>query len=179
MIPENVPSELLAGDTWRWTRDLTDHPAGTWTLTYYFENASEQFSALATADGTTHSVTVAAATTAPRKAGRYKWIARVTDGSIVETIESGWTDVLPDPASSTKHDPRSWARRTLDAVEAFLEGNATTAQQSVSIGGRSISRWSLPELRQWRDQLRQEVRTEEQADKAGLGRDIKVRFSRV
>ena len=179
MIPENTPSELTAGDTWRWTRDLADYPAGTWTLTYYFENRDDRFNAVASADGTTHSVSVAAATTADHKPGRYHWIARVTDGSIVETVESGWSEVLPNPATATKRDPRSWARRTLEAVEAFLEGNATTAQASVSIGGRSISRWSLPELTAFRNQLRQEVRTEEQGEQAGLGRDIRVRFGRV
>lgn len=91
-------------------------------------------------------------------------------------VESGWVEVKPDPASSVKFDHRSWARRTLDAVEAFLEGNATTAQQSMSIAGRSISRWSIAELTQLRNDLRAEVRTEEQGSRAGLGRDIKVRY---
>jgi hypothetical protein len=101
---------------------------------------------------------------------------RVTDGTSVHVVETGWCEVEPDPASAQKVDHRSWARRTLDAIEAFLEGNATTAQQAITIGGRSISRWSLPELMQWRDKLRAEVSTEEQGSAAGLGRDIKVRY---
>ena len=173
-----VPSSLTAGDTWEWTRELADYPAGTWTLTYYFSKAGKQFSAAASADGTTHSVSVAAATTAAYPAGRYQWTARVARGSEKFTVESGWVDVEENPATSAA-DPRSWARRTLEAVEAFLEGNATTAQQSMSIQGRSISRWSLADLKQFRLDLRAEVRAEEQGDRAGLGRNIKVRFGRA
>lgn len=177
-IATSVPTELIAGDTWRWVRDLADYPAGTWTLTYYFENKDGSFSAVATADGSTHSVTVAAATTAAYKSGRYRWRARAVSSGIAETVEAGWLDVRIDPAATGNQDVRSWARRTLEAIEAFLEGNATTAQASLSIAGRSISRWSLPELRQWRTELRQEIRTEEAGANAGLGRNIRVRLRR-
>lgn len=173
----NVPTSLTAGDTWEWTSDHTDYPAGTWALTYYFWKQGKTFSAAATADGTTHSVTVAAATTANYPVGRYRYQGRVSYSGEVFTVEDGWLEVLPNPATATA-DPRSWARRTLDAVEAFLEGNASTAQASMSIAGRSISRWSLPELQQFRQDLQQEVRTEEQGARAGLGRNIKVRFGR-
>jgi hypothetical protein len=172
-----VPSSLIAGDTWEWTRDLSDYPAGTWTLTYYFTKDGKQFNAVASADGLTHAVSVPAATTATYQAGRYKWQARVSDGADAYTVEGGWVEVSANPATSTA-DPRTWARRTLEAVECFLEGNASTAQSSMAIQGRSISRWPLPDLMQLRDKLRQEVRTEEQGSAAGLGRNIKVRFGR-
>jgi hypothetical protein len=173
-----VPSNLIAGDTWEWTRDLSDYPAGTWTLTYYFWKDGKSFSAAATADGTTHSVSVSAATTADYTPGGYVWQARVTDGTDVYTVEEGWVTVKANPATA-KADPRSWARRTLEAIECFLEGNATTAQSSMTIQGRSISRWPLAELMQLRDRLRQEIRVEEQGSAAGLGRNIKVRFGRA
>jgi hypothetical protein len=177
-IPTQVPTTLTAGNTWRWTLDLSSYPADTWTATVYFTNSSAIFSAVGAASGTAHAFTVAAATTATRKAGRYTWVVRVTDGTIVETVDEGATDVEADPASSATRDTRTWARKTLEAVEAFLAGNATTAQASMTIRDRSISRWSLSELTKWRDQLRAEVRTEESAENHGLGRDIKVRFGR-
>lgn len=181
MILESIPSEFIAGDTWRWTRDFADYPAGTWTVTYYFENSAQTFNVAGVASGTSHDFTIAAAATAAYKPGRYYWSARATDGTIVETIagESGWIEVKVDPAAAGTKDRRSWARRTLEAVEAFLEGNASTAQASMSLGGRSLSRWSLAELQQWRNDLRQEVRTEEAGANAGLGRNIKVRFGRA
>lgn len=172
----NIPSELIAGDTWEWSADYGDYPAGTWTATAYFQNAAEEFSVSSTADGTSHLFAAAATATDDFKAGRYFVQVRVVSGSELYTVESGWCDVKADPASAVKVDHRSWARRTLEAVEAFLEGNATTAQQSMSIAGRSISRWSIAELMQFRNQLRAEVRTEEQGSAAGLGRNIKVRY---
>jgi hypothetical protein len=172
-----VPSNLVAGDTWEWTHDLSDYPAGTWTLTYYLTKAGVSVPVVATADGTTHEVSVPAATTATYGAGSYRWTARVTSGSDAFTVEDGWVAVAANPATSTA-DPRSDARQMLDAITCFLKGNASTAQASMTINGRSISRWPLAELTQWRDKLRGEVRAEEQGESAGLGRDIKVRFSR-
>jgi len=179
-IPSAVPSELIAGDTWAWARDLSDYPASaSWGSTIYFENAQGTFSVAATVSGSTHTFSVGAATTAGYRAGRYGWRLRVTDGTTVTTVESGFAEVKSNPATSTKNDTRSWARRTLDAVEAFLEGNATTAQASMSVQGRSISRWSLSELLAFQQNLEARVRAEEQGTKAGSGRDIKVRFSRA
>ena len=175
--PTDVPAELIAGDTWAWTRDLTDYPAGTWTATVYFINRDAAFNVAGSASGTTHSFSIAAATTATYKPGRYVWSLRVTNGSTTTTVDDGAVEVQPNPAGQAR-DTRSWARRTLEAVECFLAGNATTAQASMTIRDRSISRWSLKELQDWRDKLRGEVRAEEQGESAGLGRDIRVRFRR-
>lgn len=176
--PISVPKELIAGDTWTWSRDYPDYPAGTWVATIYAEMQGSQFSAAATADGTDHLFAISAATSAPYKTGRYKWSVRVTSGSTGYTIEEGWFDVKPNPAGTGTRDPRSWARRTLDAIEATLEGRASSGQLAMSINGRSISRIPLPELTQWRTQLRGEVNTEEKGETAGLGRNLKVRFGR-
>jgi hypothetical protein len=172
----NIPKVLIAGDSWKWTADYGDFPAPTWDATAYFENAAQSFEVAASASGTSQVFAETAGNTAGLKAGSYYVQVRVTDGGESKTVEASWCDVKTNPAGEAKVDHRSWARRTLDAIEAFLEGNATTAQASVSIGGRTLSRWSLAELMQLRDQLKAEVRTEEQGSQAGLGRDIKVRY---
>lgn len=171
-----TPSDLIAGTTWAWDRDYGDFPRPTWVATAYFDNADETFNVASSQNGTAQRFSETSAASSAHKAGRYRVRILVTDGTSTYEAESTWIDVEANPASSAKYDPRSWARRTLDAVEAFLEGNATTAQQSMSIQGRSLSRWSLAELQQFRNQLRAEVRTEEQGSNAGLGRDIKVRY---
>jgi hypothetical protein len=176
---EAVPTEAIAGDTWAWILSLDDYPAGTWTATIYFENKQKSFNVAGSASGTNHSFAIAAGTTATYPRGRYQWRLRVTDGTTTSTIDDGWLDVEPNPAGAGTRDVRSWARRTLDAIEAFLEGNATTAQQSMSIQGRSLARWPLEELRKFRTELRNEVRTEEQGLNAGTGRNIKARFKRA
>lgn len=174
----SIPATLTAGDTWTFTFSHGDYAAPTWDASIYFENAAATFNATATDDGSDHAFTIAAATTAAKPAGSYKWSIRATDGAASYTVETGWLEVLPDPAAAGKRDVRSWARRTLDNLEGLLEQFATTTIQSGSINGRSYSRSDLPQLTQWRDQLRQEVRTERQGERAGLGRNIKVRFSR-
>lgn len=179
-ILDQFPSEHIAGDTLRVTRSYSDYPAGTWTATLYGENRDGTFSQAATASGTDHLFTIPAATTAALKPGRYRINVRVTDGSVVETAESDiWMDIAIDPAAAGTRDVRSWARRTLDAIEATLEGRATDGQQAMSVNGRSLSRIPIPELLQMRDKLRAEVRTEEQGESAGLGRNIKIRLSRA
>jgi hypothetical protein len=175
-IPDSIPKQLIAGDTWVWTRSLADYPAGTWTATVYFEAMQGAFSVAASASGTTHSFTIAATTTTAYVPGRYGWRLRVTDGTTLTTVESGMVEVLVDPAKAGKVDTRSWAQRTLEAVESFLEGNASTAQASMSLAGRQISRWSLAELMTFRTQLRAEVGSEVQGPNKGRGRDIRVRY---
>jgi hypothetical protein len=175
-IPTQIPASLIAGDTWRWTLALAGYDAQTWTAVVYFTNAGDVFNATATADGTSHAFSIPAATTADYKAGRYAWTVRVTSGAIVETALTGSVEVTPDP--TVKRDTRSNARITLEAVQCFLRGNATTAQASMTLKDRSVSRWSLAELLQWEKDLKAQVRTEEAAATGGLGRDIRVRFGR-
>jgi hypothetical protein len=176
-VPSSLPSQLVAGTTWIWDRELADYPQPTWSAIAYFENSQKAFNAAATQNGTAQRFTMAAATTAAIPAGRYAWKIRVTDGSQVFIAEAGSLEVDADPAAAGVRDTRSWARRALEAVEAFLEGNASTAQQSMTVNGRSISRWSLPELTQWRDKLRAEVRSDESTN-GSKGRIIKAKLLR-
>jgi hypothetical protein len=174
----NVPDSFNIGDTWEWEESLADYPASVWTLTFYFVNAANTVTIAASASGDDHAVSVAPATTNGYTAGRYRWTARVTDGSDIFTVGNGWSDVYADPTAA--QDARSASRITLDAIEATLQGRATTDDLSVSINGRAISRIPISELRQWRDELREQVRVEEETEAAvGSGRDIRVRFNRV
>jgi hypothetical protein len=182
-VPDQVPAELIAGDTWAWTRTLSDYPAGTWTLVYYFENKDATFSATASASGTIHSVSIAAATTAGYASGRYRWRARASSGGNSYTVESGFADVVFDPAASGKRDVRSHARRVLEAIEATIEGRASNDQLAMTINGRSISRTPLAELLVARDKYKWEVAAEDSAERvaAGLGskKRVFVRFGRA
>lgn len=179
VVPDQVPSSLIAGDTWAFTRGYGDYPQPTWVATLYAEFRGSQFSIAAVASGTSQSFAATAAATGGYKTGHYKWWVRVTDGTSSFTVESGWFDVTPDPAATGTRDQRTWARRTLDALQCTLEGRASSDQLAMTIAGRSLSRIPLAELMTFRDKLRQEVRTEEQGAKSGSGRNIKVRFTRA
>lgn len=174
-----IPLQLTVGDTWAFTLSIGEYPRPTWTATAYFRTDSEKFSAIAGGAGPDQVFSVPAVTTADYKAGKYRWQVRVSDGTTKITLDEGWISVLPDPAATGNSDPRGFARQTLDALESWLLGNAATAMLSNQIKDRSITRHSLTEIRQWRNELRAQIRAEESAEKKGRGRDIKVRFVRI
>ena len=180
--PTQVPADLIAGDTWDWERELSDYPAGTWTAVWYFGNALGQFSVAAGVSGTKHTASVAAATTAARVPGRYRWRLAVSSGGTRYTVEEGWAEVLQDPATATNVDWRSSARVQLDNVESYLRDPNNLSAASYSIGGRALSRWSRAELLAEQSRLRMEVRSEDAAEDmaAGLGnpRRLYARFGR-
>lgn len=181
--PTNEPLELRAGDTWEWRReDLSDFPAGTWTLTYRFKNATGGFEVVATADGTNHEVSVASSTTANFLAGTYSWAAQVVNGATKKTVDMGEVKVLPNlfaGAAATASDLRSHPRKVLDAIEAVIEGRATLDQEEFQIGGRMLKRTSIPHLLKLRSRYQDEVAREQAAERLanGLGtaRKLQVR----
>jgi hypothetical protein len=186
--PDQVPSELIAGDTWSWTRDLADYPATTHSAAWYFENKDNAFSVNATTSGTTFVGTVVPASTG-KVPGRYRWrivVTRTSDNARF-TAETGWTDVQADPVAAGKMDVRSHARRTLDAIEAAIEGRATSDQQAMSIGSgpmqRALTRIPIEELLKFRDYYQAIVDGEDNADAVAAGgvnsRRMGVRFNRV
>lgn len=179
MSSHTVPANLVAGDTWSFALTDSEHSAPVWSANIYFENAAGSFSAASADDGENHSFVIAAATTATYAHGSYKWFIRVNDGTTLLTVAQGWIDIAPNPASSVAHDHRSFARKTLDDLETYLRTRAMTAQLSIAIRDRSISRDDIAELRAWRTELRNEVRAEQSAANGGKGRNIKVRFNRI
>lgn len=160
---------MRAGDTWAWTRAFSDYPAPTWTLTYTLINASAKITIAAAADGTNHLVTVLAATTAGYTAGLYSAAGRVTSGSESYTIWQGQIEILPNLAAATTLDDRTHARKVLEAIEAVIEGRASSDQQAVTIGDRSIVKIPIAELLRLRDSYKLEVASEEAAARLAQG----------
>jgi len=180
-IPTREPTTLRAGDTWTWTRTLADYPADTWTLSYTLFNAAAAITLTATADGTDHLINIAPATTAAYAAGRYDWVARVTDGTDVYTIAKGAIQV--QAALGSALDERSHARKMLDAIEATLEGRATQEQLDivqVRVGDLTTQH-GQGELIKLRNTYRHEVAMEDQAARLARGersgRMVQVRFT--
>ena len=151
--PTTEPAELRAGDTWAWRRsDLSNYPAPTWSLSYLFRNAANNFDIAAAADGADHLVSVAPAASAAFPAGSYHWYAFVTDGVDKHQVDAGALEVLPDISAAAAYDGRSWAKRVLDAVEAALENRATADQldlinATAETGGFTRDRMGLLTMR--------------------------------
>lgn len=179
-----VPTELTAGDTWTWTHSVTDHPATSYTAaTFYLQNAARSFGMAATLSGTNFALTATAATTAALKPGKYQWRLVAITGTNRFTIDRGEVEVLPDPATAASYDFRSVARRTLEAIEAYLADPDNLAAASYSIGGRSLSRWSrselLSEMSKWKAEVQEEEAKSRMAKGLGNPRRLYVRFDRA
>jgi hypothetical protein len=177
-IATTEPTSLRAGDTWAWTRTLSDYPASAWTLTYYFRNATAKFDVVATASGDSYSVTVAKASTG-KIPGYYDWTAFVESATERYEVGTGRVQVLPNLAADTVHDGRSFARRMLDAIESALESRATGDQLdmiSAATGDRNISR-DKDRLMMMRTQFKLEVSREEQKASGIYKTRIVARFA--
>lgn len=174
------PTKITAGDTLQWTKTLADYPASTWTLTYTLFNADAAYSFSASADSDDHSVDVPGATTATWAPGRYAWTAFVSDGTDQHTVADGTWLVVANPSAVTARDGRTHARKMLDAIEATLEGKASTSELSlvsVAMGDRNVS--SKPELLlTLRDRYKAEVLAEERAAAIARG-ESRPNFIRV
>jgi len=168
-VPTIEPTDLVAGDTWKWLRSLSHKASAGWVLKYTLINATSKITIVATASGDDHLVSVPAATTAPYVAGTYTWQAYVEKAAERYSQGSGTVKVHPNFAAATTFDGRSHARRTLDAIEAVLEKRATREDQSYSIGGRTLARIPNADLLALRDRYRSEVARENDADRIANG----------
>jgi hypothetical protein len=169
-IATTEPLQLRAGDTWTWSRSLTDYPAGSWTLKYAFKNSTHDIQITAAADGTDHLVTVAMATTAGYTKGRYKWVAYVESATERYTIGTGEVDVLPSYVASGVLDDRTPARKALDALDAGLAQFGSNAHvHSYTIEGRTMQYRTFADFIAARDRLKQEVAREEAGQRAAAG----------
>lgn len=182
-IPNQEPAALRVGDTWRWTRTLSDYPAGAWVLKYRFKNAATGFEIVASASGTDHSVTHPAATTAGLTAGKYTWQAWVEGGSSEKyTVDSGSVVLEADyrtASAATALDDRSHARKTLDAIEAWIESR-DVAVEMYEIAGRRMKYIPIADLLKLRSRYKSEAQAEENAARLargeGIGRKIQFRI---
>lgn len=187
------PTEIAAGTTLRWRRAFSLFPASDgWALSYAIRGPdAAEIEVDATADGDAFAVEVPASLTSGWTAGRYAiagYVERDEDAGGPEELERhlvyrGTLVVLEDLAAvTTPHDPRSHARRVLEAIEAVIEKRASRDQESYTINGRTLVRTPIAELIRLRDRYKGEVAGEEAAERiaAGLGsrRTIRVRFGR-
>lgn len=186
-IPEVEPLKIVAGDRLQWKRtDLTDFPADTWTLTYYFKSnvANGSFEIVAAADGDDFSIDVSPTTSAEYIPAVYYWTAYVSQAGDRKLASQGRVEVLINPADQTTPvDGRSHARRTLESINAVIEKRATTDQQRYVFQavGRSVDRMAIKDLLEFRDYYAGLVSDEDAAAAIArgdsTGKNVFVRFN--
>ena len=134
----------------------------------------------ASPDGSTHALSVSAATTEDWAAGEYWYSLRVSNGSTTVEIEAGQLRVLPNLLEeSAGYDGRTQAEIALDAIDAVLANRATIDQQRYRINNRELYRTDIKDLLKLRTFYIAQVAQEraKKSGRSGFGRQIPVRFS--
>ena len=178
--PTTEPAALVAGDTATWQIALADYPATDgWALAYTLINAAAKITFTSSSAGSDHLVNVAASTTAGWTAGTYSWRCQATNGAQVFTVASGTITVQAAFGTAT-FDARTHARKTLDAVEAYLENPQNLTAAKYEIAGRALQRMAIPDLLVLRSRYQFEVAQEEARARIARGlpdpRRVMVRF---
>lgn len=183
-IPSTEPGVLRAGDFATWRRpDLgSTYPPADFDLSYAAIKEGDGTSKIeitGTADGDAFLVSVPSANSLAWVPGTYLWTAYITRKSDSERITvGGGKFIVQANLATSQDDPRSHARKMLDAIEALLENRATKESSSYEINGRKLTRLSPAELMDWRKHYRAEVaRENRRASGKGTRQIRKVRFS--
>lgn len=174
------PARIAAGDTVSFAYSNADFPASAgWAMSWRLVGAGIALALTATASGDGFTVTATAAATAALTvaAAGVPCMLLGTASKAGERFECYRAPclLLPNPATITG-DLRGHAARTLEAIDALLEGRATKDQTSYRIGDRELSRIPIPELLALRDYYRAEARREESAALIASGRPGRPRM---
>jgi len=142
------PRAFVVGSTVQWRIKDVDYPAPDWVATLAFVASSDSQVITATDNGDgTHLVEIDDAASVLFVPGIYRYQVNVTDGSNRFSIRTGVIEALPNYADAGDGlDDRSPNARIYDAITAILVGKASTDQSSMSVEGRSLSRYSWEEL---------------------------------
>lgn len=180
--PTDVPSVLVAKDTWEWNQSLDYSSQDGYTLSFAFNGAGQLKSDAAgvtitpVANGSWDiSISSTATALAP---GKYDLALFVTKAGkrITADLIKGIT-VQPDFFTVTPGSLQSQAEKNLAAVDAVIAGRITADLQNYQILGRAVTKIPIKELMQLRGQLRNEVWRERHPGQFGI--PIRARFTGV
>jgi hypothetical protein len=176
------PTTVYAGDTLTWTREVPGYAAPEWTLNYALVKAGKLYTFSSTPQGAAHQVAVASSVTATWQAGEYTLTPYVTRSGERVTLPGAMRLMVKANPLGAAVDPRSHARRTLDAINAVMEGRATDDVAAYQINGRSLTKMPIADLIAFQSHYRHLVAAEdkEAALEQGFGTNsrIRVRFTK-
>lgn len=175
MPPTREPTELTAGTTVEWDRELAAYPpADGWTLQYAIRGPVD-LDVEAEAAGDLYRVRLAAADTEHLKAGTYRLYGFVERGPDRFIVYEGDLAVRANPIEAVGH--ATHAERVLEAIEAAIEGRLTSDLEEVTINGRSVKHIPMRELVRLRAIYAAEVAAERNPGR--FGQRVEVVFARA
>ena len=176
---QNFPTSITAGLSLKCEVVSDEYPAPEWVLRAFLRGPST-IDLVAVAAGSGHIFSETATTTTEWAAGLYAVSLRAQSGDDVYELEAGQVNIAADLVGiEDGHDPRVHAQKTLDAIEAVIEGRASKDQQSYTINGRTLVRTSIADLLMLRETYKKEVAqlNSKGRGKRLMGRQVKVRFT--
>ena len=169
-----TPTRLNAGFSLAWVSSFPGFTASEgWSLSYQLTNHKNAHTIPATALGDDFQVEISPALSSTFAPGSYRLFAVAQKGEDKRILTSSSFEVLPDITKAA--DLRSPSERTLEAIEALLEGKATEDQQMIQYNGRTLSRYTFEALETLRSRLKRTVAREKERRRGGKGR-IGVKF---
>ena len=160
--PDGVPEEIFVGDfvQFKITQFSADYSNSLHTMRFVARIATgsnTEITITATALDNDYLLSVPSATSADFVVGHYHYqieIERDSDNERV-IVDRGAVDIKTDYDNNI--DVRHHAEIMLGKIQSILEGKADSDVSSYSIAGRSLTKFGIDELLQWRDYYRREV----------------------
>ena len=164
---------LRAGDSWLWRRYFDGYPSGGgWTAQYVLNSPQGRFpfptgSVSAASDQVDYSISVPGSATQNLAPGQYDLYVVLVNAAASAQQTILLQSVLVEPnilGAQLGVDTRSFAKRTLDMIEAAISGDVSPHVQEYEIQGRRLQYMDRMKLKQLRDQYRYEYRQEQIAN---------------
>lgn len=187
ITPTGPLTSATAGDSWRWRdADHADYPQSEgWALKYELVGVDTPLSITpvfqTSGDDENYWLTEVSTSESALTAGRYRLIGRFEGSgdfaSREETIYNEVLNVLADARTASATDFQTEAEKNLILIDAIIAARLAGDQpESYSVGGRSVQRMSMEELRTLRGQYAGQVRLERSGQ---MGRRYLTAFTSV
>lgn len=159
---------------------MCDYSSGDWSLAYIIRNKANMYHFNATTNAGEFSVTLNSNVTANWAPGEYAIGAYVTSNTAQQVqVRTAFPTfrVLENLAGKPQGvDPRSFAEKTLELVEATFAKLSSKTVDSASVNGQAYTLANISELWKMRERLKSEIRREKAQERlnAGLGASNKI-----
>lgn len=178
-VPEQEPSEIVAGETAQWTRVFGDFPPSEVDALRYVFRGPSTLDVTATVDGEGWAVTITAAETEALEPGTYQWAAYAETGADADLVRrragEGTLVVRQGLLTADDGDLVSEAQQELTLVEARIKELLADNVESYSAGGQQVAKRKLAELQVQAGILRARVWREANPGKAYPSHAVRFR----
>ena len=157
-----IPSQITSGMKVTWTVSNSDYKASDgYVLKYVLINSASKYTITATASGDDHLITLASATTATYTAGIYTAKSYFEKTAEKYEYRTEQVEIIPDFTATSTYDTRSFAKKSLDILEAVISGSAGKLEMEYEIEGRRLVKMSVSDRIKWRDYFKSEYELEQ------------------